>query len=681
MSAAPDASRHAAGDTDPLVSVVICTHDRARYLGRALESVLEQRAPGVDFEVIVVDNCSTDDTAAVVRSFSGAGNVRYVHEDRLGLCHARNRGWRSARGRWIAYLDDDAVASPGWLAAIAETFAGVRDCGVLGGRVEPIWEAPRPPWLSDDIARSLTIVDWAEQPRCLDDLEREWLVGANLAVPHSVLAEVGGFRPQLDRVGSRMLSGGDVFLQKEVVRRGWRCLYQPAMAVRHLVPAARLERAWFVRRFYWQGISDVTMWMLERSLSRPRRVRLGAVRAARLLRPRSLRALLTPTTDPERFERKCLTWLAVGQAAGLLGAAEAPPRRLRVRVLRTHYPHWSERSGLHQYLRHLDGTRCEARVKLVSDGDDDFPVRSAALRRLARERVRRRGIEYYKLSDLVAEARALRHCLLGRVDVLHYLDGEHGAQYLPLLAGRLPLGPTRLVATFHQPAPLLARLLSPEVVSRLDHVTLVSPCQQEYFQSLLPAERTSVILHGIDTLFFRPGSAPRGDARLRCITVGHWLRDWQAVRAVARAFARVRDVEFHVVTSRENGLQDLPNVHHHRNVSDERLRELYQGADVLFLPFTMVTAANSLLEGMACGLPVLSSRLPGVEAYLPPDAGVLVEGNATGALVEALAALRRDAPRRREMGRRARLAAEELAWPHVARRYADLYESLASRPH
>jgi glycosyltransferase involved in cell wall biosynthesis len=676
VSAAPDPSPSPAGDAAPLVSVVICTHDRARHLGRALESVLLQRAPDVDFEVVVVDNRSTDDTAAVVRSFGA--DVRYVYEEQLGLCHARNRGWRSARGRWIAYLDDDAVASPGWLATIAETFAGARDCGVLGGKVEPIWEAPSPPWLSEGIARSLTIVDWTEEPRCLDDLEREWLVGANLAAPRAVLAEVGGFRPQLDRVGTRMLSGGDVFFQKEVTRRGWRCLYHPAMAVRHLVPAERLEKAWFVRRFYWQGVSDVTMWLLERSLSRPRRARLAAVRATRLLRPRTLRDLLLPTRDPQRFERKCLAWLAAGQAAGLLGAAEAPPRRLRVRVLRTHYPHWGERSGLHQYLRHLDGSRCEARVKLVSDGDDDFPVRSAALRRLLRDRVHRRGIEYYKLSDLVAEVRALRHCLLRRVDVLHYLDGEHGAQYLPLLADRLPLGRTRLVATFHQPAPLLARLLSPEVVSRLDHVTLVSPCQAEYFRPLLPAERISVILHGIDTHFFRPGAAPRGDARLRCITVGHWLRDWQAVRAVARAFARVRDVEFHVVTSRENGLQDLPNVHPHRNVSDERLRELYQGADVLFLPFSMVTAANSLLEGMACGLPVLSSRLPGVEAYLPRDAGMLVEGNATEALVEALASLRRDPEPRREMGRRARLAAEELAWPRIARRYAELYESLGA---
>jgi len=306
----------------PIVSVVVCTHNRAARLPHALRSVVEQEARPSLFEVIVVDNGSTDETAEVVRGFAGAGNVRYVFEPALGLCHARNTGWRAARGRYVAYLDDDAVACPGWLAAIVDAFARTPDAGVVGGRVEPIWEGRRPEWLADEIVVSLTVVDWSPTPKRIPDLTVEWLVGANMAVPRELLAEVGGFHPALDRVGTHMLSSGDVFLQKQIMQRGRALVYEPAMAARHLVPAARLEQRWFRRRYYWQGISDAVMWLIERSPSASRRVGWAAARAWRLLRaPREILSLVRPTDDPMEFTRCCFTWIAVGQIAGLLGAA------------------------------------------------------------------------------------------------------------------------------------------------------------------------------------------------------------------------------------------------------------------------------------------------------------------------------------------------------------------------
>lgn len=306
----------------PLVSVVICTHNRARDLQRALQSVAAQTLPLEEFETIVVDNASTDETRMVAQELRTAANVQYVFAPTLGLCHARNTGWRAARGRYVAYLDDDAEATTGWLVEVLRGFGAVHPTpGCLGGRVEPVFEAPRPSWLSDDIALSLTIVDWSEVPHVIEDLRKEWLVGANLACRREVLEEVGGFHPALDRSGDNLLSSGDVYLQRLIMEAGHSCYYHPAAAVRHHVPASRLERRWFVRRYYWQGVSDAVMEILHDRPTVAVRRRAALRRALALLgSPTQIAALVVPTADPRWFTKKCWALIEVGHVAGLLRA-------------------------------------------------------------------------------------------------------------------------------------------------------------------------------------------------------------------------------------------------------------------------------------------------------------------------------------------------------------------------
>ena len=306
----------------PKVSVIICTHNRAYHLRTAIQSVVEQSISGDLYEVLVVDNCSDDETREVVGSFQSARNVRYLFEPNLGLCHARNRGWKSACGRYIAYLDDDAVASPGWIEAILSAFHRYPNAGVVGGRVDPIWEADRPEWLSDELSLGLTILDWASAPMVLPNLNAYWLVGANLAVPLSVLRDAGGYHTGLDRVGKRMLSSGDVFLQKQIKRRGYDCIYYPDMAVSHLVPAARLKKSWFRNRYYWQGVSHIVMQLIEEDLTVSARIRQAFRTFVDLLSPpKQMLSLVVPTNDPSLFTLKCFTWVKFGQITGLLGRA------------------------------------------------------------------------------------------------------------------------------------------------------------------------------------------------------------------------------------------------------------------------------------------------------------------------------------------------------------------------
>jgi len=306
-----------------LISAIICTHNRAGYLPKAIQSLLDQPTPKDTYEIVIVDNCSTDSTKEVVEKFSRATkNFRYIYESTLGLSHARNAGWRNARGKYVAYLDDDAIACPIWLDKILEVFETVSPRpGCVGGKAQPLWEAPRPTWLSDELATGLTVIDWSDTPHALLDLSQEWLVGANIAFPREVLELVGGFTSGLDRAGKKLLSSGDVFLEKQILKAGYSCFYHPEIAIGHHIQKSRLEKRWFIRRYYWQGISDAAMQLLEETPSTRERLRLAISKTFRLLRtPKKLMSLVLPGNDPKQFTEKCFTLIKIGQIAGLLGA-------------------------------------------------------------------------------------------------------------------------------------------------------------------------------------------------------------------------------------------------------------------------------------------------------------------------------------------------------------------------
>lgn len=305
------------------VSVVICTFNRSADLAGAVESVVRQDAVDFSYEVIIVDNGSTDDTKAVVERLARAHPVvRYLCERHAGLSHARNAGYQTAHAPVVAFLDDDAVAEPGWLHAAVNAFrAAPPDVGVIGGRIIPVWEAPQPGWLTDRPALCLTMLDWSDVPREICDLRIEWLAGANMAVRRHLIAEVGGFHPALGRAGSRNLSSEDIFLQRQLQRAGVRLLYDPAMSVRHRVPAARLTQAWFRRRHFWQGVSDAVMHIIDETPSSSARLRDALARSRALLRRGpALLDLVRSHDDPARFEQVCWMWIECGYVVGLLGA-------------------------------------------------------------------------------------------------------------------------------------------------------------------------------------------------------------------------------------------------------------------------------------------------------------------------------------------------------------------------
>lgn len=303
----------------PRIAAVIPTYNRIDWLCRAVASVVEQSLPAEQYEIIVVDNRSTDGTAQrITKQFGHVPHLRVVTEPVQGLNPARNRGWRETQAPLVAYLDDDAIASPRWLEAMIEAFASTSPPpGAVGGHIEPLWESPRPDWLPDELMWCYSVLDYA--PDLTEMQPPVYPIGANIAFLRSAVESVGGFQEGLDRVGNNLLSGGETRLVQVLRDHGHRCLYQPRASVRHLVPTRRLTQNWLVDRAYWQGLSETRIRLDRQRLSMHWRVRLGWRDALPLLCRRDLRRIMRqPATDPATMSRRCDLWKRWGAAMGLL---------------------------------------------------------------------------------------------------------------------------------------------------------------------------------------------------------------------------------------------------------------------------------------------------------------------------------------------------------------------------
>jgi glycosyltransferase involved in cell wall biosynthesis len=239
-------------------SVVVPTFNRADVLGQTLESLRTQEGD-ISYEVVVVDNNSSDNTGSVARDFQArsGGLIRYVFEGEQGSSAARNAGTRSARGTVVAFVDDDVIAGPGWLQAMAEIFGTHPDAWCVGGRVVLRLPDALPRWFdsgSDSAATYLSRLDYGDAT--LRITGPRGLITANLAVRRDALIRLGGFKTSLGRFGDGLLCGEDTELCQRIQRSGGGVYYCGRAAVFHLVPEWRLTKRFLRGRAYWEGRTD-----------------------------------------------------------------------------------------------------------------------------------------------------------------------------------------------------------------------------------------------------------------------------------------------------------------------------------------------------------------------------------------------------------------------------------------
>jgi GT2 family glycosyltransferase len=244
------------------VTVIIATYNRAAMLDECLDHLRRQRFSPGD-EVIVVDNGSTDETPAVIARHQRryAVPLCLVHEARPGKSRAIARAFTVATGDILAFTDDDVNVEADWLDAVRDAMADPV-VALVGGPVAPRWQTTVPRWirLARDrhprLGAPIALLDYGDRTV---ELGSRTVLGANLAVRREVFTQVGGFPAHLGKLRGTLLSGEDHELCRRVQDAGFRAIYSPRAAVRHWVPAHRARVSYFLRWFYWSGITHAIM--------------------------------------------------------------------------------------------------------------------------------------------------------------------------------------------------------------------------------------------------------------------------------------------------------------------------------------------------------------------------------------------------------------------------------------
>jgi GT2 family glycosyltransferase len=231
-------------------TVIVPTYNRAQVLRRCLDAVACQSAGRRRFELVVVDNNSSDETPQVVAGFAEANpelSVRYFRELKQGASHARNRGISEARGGILCFLDDDSPPDPNWL----ETLLGAFDdatVGCAGGpSVLDYQGQERPPWLYGDLQGLLSGYGLPYRTPTAVTAFAEFPLGCNVAFRREVFDRLGCLRTDLDRCGGDVLAAGDTEMIDRARKAGWQVLYLPDAKVNHLVEPSRLAKSHLYR--------------------------------------------------------------------------------------------------------------------------------------------------------------------------------------------------------------------------------------------------------------------------------------------------------------------------------------------------------------------------------------------------------------------------------------------------
>jgi glycosyltransferase involved in cell wall biosynthesis len=260
-------------NTQLLITVAICTRNRASFLEKAVRSVLPQMNETV--ELLIVDNASTDDTAEVAaRLVAVHPRLTVCCEKEIGVSAARNTALKKAQGQYVLFLDDDATVEPGWLAAYRD-FLSVPPSGkiaVVGGPVYPDYEILPPKWIN------IQVIDRPSGlPKRISHKDGPW--GGNSAYHRDLALAAGMFDTRLGRKGEKMMSREESDLNLRLENAGHELWWLPAAAIRHFVPSSRLTFLATMRAFFDEGQSAA----IQRLKSRRRGLERGFYRAGRIV--------------------------------------------------------------------------------------------------------------------------------------------------------------------------------------------------------------------------------------------------------------------------------------------------------------------------------------------------------------------------------------------------------------
>jgi glucosyl-dolichyl phosphate glucuronosyltransferase len=250
-----------------LLSVVIPTYNRSNNLKLLLESLSHQEEVSFSWEIIVVDNASTDDTPDIVQNLIPLMPVplRYVYESKPGLHQGRHKGVLEAKGEIVAFLDDDTVLPQEWISGAQLILSKQADAVV--SRILPKWETQPPQWLLDLMDNGtyglLTLLDLGDVPK---EIDPGYVWGASFFIRRSIIIKLGGFNPDGMPEGFIHYRGdGESGLFRKFKATGYSAWYDPRSIAYHCVTSERMSVEYLKKRSFNQGISDSFAYIRKRA--------------------------------------------------------------------------------------------------------------------------------------------------------------------------------------------------------------------------------------------------------------------------------------------------------------------------------------------------------------------------------------------------------------------------------
>ncbi len=239
------------------LSIVVCTYNRDKYIGKTLEHLYQQTLAKTDYEVIIVDNNSSDQTAKICQDFIAAYSeapFRYVVETNQGHSFSRNRGIEESKAELISFIDDDAFVHQSFGSNTIRFFQDNEHVKVIGGKIIPVYEEQEPIWMSPYLLPLVSALDMGKSPRPFTG--RKFPVGANMAYRQSVFDQYGLFNVALGRKGTGLMGGDEKELIYRLKVNDALIYYVPDVVVDHIIPEKRLGKKYIQGLAQGVGLSE-----------------------------------------------------------------------------------------------------------------------------------------------------------------------------------------------------------------------------------------------------------------------------------------------------------------------------------------------------------------------------------------------------------------------------------------
>lgn len=230
------------------ISIVISTYNRERFIGITLDSFLNLNFPKKEYEIIVVDNNSTDNTRDIVLQYGN--KIKYVFEPRQGVHFAKNTGAKVAIGEILYFTDDDMIADSELLNAVLDVYNFDERVSTVTGKVLPKWEVPPPRWVAEHLTNQyLSLMDLREEFMITTSLDL--LYTCHYAIKRKVFFQAEGFNPEM--FGRKCFGDGETGLTIKTAKLGYLFGYNAKLIIHHIIPAARMTQKYLNKRIGVSG--------------------------------------------------------------------------------------------------------------------------------------------------------------------------------------------------------------------------------------------------------------------------------------------------------------------------------------------------------------------------------------------------------------------------------------------